>query len=337
MRRALALARKAWGKTTPNPMVGAVVLRDGQCVGAGWHHRAGGPHAEVHALEAAGEKSRGAALVVTLEPCSTHGRTPPCTDAIIRAGISRVIIGCQDPNPKHAGAAAAILEKAGIETVSGVLEPACRQLNEAFFWWIQTRRPFVMLKMAMTLDGRIATAGGQSQWITGPRARQRVQRFRQWADAIMVGGETVVQDNPSLTVRSPAGWWRQPLPCVWSSRPLPETCKLSTGAVAPIVTKPSTTKEWLAFLQDLGRREVTALLLEGGGELAAAALQAGIVNKIAFFIAPKILGGRGSRPVVGGADPASLQEAMAIQDMRVEHLGEDLLITGYCENVYRTD
>ena len=338
MRRALRLARKAWGRTHPNPMVGAVVVRGSDCVGEGWHHAAGEPHAEIHALEAAGSAARRATLYVTLEPCSTRGRTPPCTDAIIRAGVGRVVVGAVDRNPLHLGRAEAMLQREGIEVESGVLAAECERLNEAFFWWIEHRRPFVLVKMGMTLDGRIATAGGESQWITGPAARNRVQRLRQWADAIMVGGYTVERDDPRLTVRRPAKWPKQPLPCVWTSRPLPPTANLCRDAARPpLCGKPETRAEWLEFLRELGSREVLSLLIEGGGELAAAALKAGVVNKIAFFVAPMILGGRGSRPVVGGDDPDHLSQAAKLRDLRVSHVGDDLLITGYCTNVHGTD
>lgn len=338
MRRALTLARRAWGRTSPNPMVGAVVVRDGRLVGEGFHHAAGTPHAEVHALAAAGARAAGGTLYVTLEPCSTHGRTPPCTEAIRRAGIRRLVVGCLDANPRHAGRGCTDLADAGIEVLCGVLEEACHDLNESFFWWIDQRRPFVLLKMAMTLDGRIATAGGESQWITGTAARRRVQRLRQWSDAIMVGGATARADNPSLTVRQPRGWPRQPRRCVWTSRPLPDGLALGAGdGPPPLLAKPVTQAAWLDLLGRLGQEDVTALLLEGGGELAAAALRAGIVNKVAFFVAPKILGGRGSRPVVGGADPGHLTEAMDLERLHVEHVGDDLLITGYCTHVHWTD
>ena len=188
--------------------------------------------------------------------------------------------------------------------------------------------------MAMTLDGRIATAAGQSQWITGPAARRRVQRLRQWCDAILVGGETVRADDPSLTVRSPRGWPRQPLPLVWTSRPLPPASRLAARGAA--TAKPATAAEWVDFLADLGRRDVTALLLEGGGELAASALAARVVNRVAFFVAPKILGGRGSRPVVGGLDPNRLDDAWQVGRLRCERVGEDILLQGICTDVYRT-
>ena len=338
MRRALTLAKRAWGRTSPNPLVGAVIVRAGIPVGEGWHQRAGTAHAEVHALAAAGEQAAGSTLYVTLEPCCTHGRTPPCTAAIRQAGIARVVVGCSDANPRHAGQGLELLRAAGIEVRVGVLEEACRDLNEGFFWWIRQRRPFVLLKMAMTLDGRIATAAGESRWITGPAARRRVQRWRQWADAVMVGGATVLADNPALTVREPAAWPRQPRRCVWSSRELPaDRAVRDDPARPPIVAKPVSQAQWVTFLDDLGQREVTTLLLEGGGELAAAALRAGVVNKVAFVVAPRLLGGRGSRPVVGGADPARLEEAMPLERLHAERVGQDMLVTGYCTHVYRTD
>jgi diaminohydroxyphosphoribosylaminopyrimidine deaminase/5-amino-6-(5-phosphoribosylamino)uracil reductase len=189
MQLAFRQALRGWGRCSPNPLVGAVVTDDrGRIVGRGYHHQAGCPHAEPLALDQAGAAARGGVLYVTLEPCSTWGRTPPCTERAIAAGVRRVVIGCLDANPAHRGAAVAILSEAGIEVTTGVLEQACTRLNEAFFWWIKYRRPFVLLKMAMTLDGRIATSGGQSQWITGPPARRFVQRLRRWADAVMAGG-----------------------------------------------------------------------------------------------------------------------------------------------------
>ena len=327
MRQALELAEAAWGLTSPNPMVGAVVVDEaGNVVGRGYHHGAGLPHAEPNALRDAGENARGATLYVTLEPCCTWGRTPPCTEAVIAAGIRQVVIGCVDTNPKHAGHGIDVLKSHGITVVTGVLEEECRRLNDAFFKWIGTGRPFVMLKMAMTLDGKIATQSGQSQWITGESARAWVQRFRCWADAVMVGGETVRKDNPSLTVRSPLDWPRQPLRFVWTSRPLPPSAKmLSDGGPVPECVKPQTAAEWDEFLAGLGRRQVTALLLEGGGELAGNALQAGIVDRVAFFVAPKILCGRGSRSVTGGENPESLGEALRLENVQTQFFGNDLL------------
>ena len=339
MRRALRQARRGWGRTTPNPLVGAVIVRDGHEVGAGFHRRAGTPHAEAHALAAAGGNARGATLYVTLEPCSTTGRTPPCTDAILEAGVARVVIGCLDPNPNHAGGSVSILSEHGVEADVGVEQEECERLNEAFFCWIQHGRPFVLLKMAMTLDGKIATAGGQSKWITGPKARRHVQRLRQWTDAIMVGAETVRQDDPSLTVRAPRNWWRQPRKLVWTREPSLARHHAIWGEppLPPEFVGPQSRAEWLALLQRLGRQEVTALLVEGGGELAAACLRAGIVDKVAFFVAPKVLGGRDSRPVVGGGTVASLAEALPVRDLTTRRIGNDLLITGYVTDVHRAD
>ncbi len=340
MRRALALARRGWGRTSPNPMVGAVVVRNGEEIGHGWHRVAGGAHAEVDALREAGEGARDAVLYVTLEPCSSTGRTPPCTDAIVKAGIGRVVVGCRDPNPAHAGKGIELLRRQGIEVTAGVEEEKCVRLNEAFFCWIREDRPFVMLKMATTLDGKIAAANGDSKWVTGEKARRRVQRFRQWADAVMVGGETVRVDNPSLTVRSPRNWPRQPRKLVWTDRSEKIGRDLNIFAEAenpPGFCKPETSAGWASFLRDLGRDGITALLLEGGGELAANALACAAVDKIAFFYAPKILGGKTSRPVVGGTDPANLCEAVNVRDVTTEKIGDDILMTGYPVYVHGTD
>jgi len=330
MSEALTLARQAWGRTSPNPMVGAVVVRDGRIVGRGFHPRAGEPHAEVYALRDAGERARGATLYVTLEPCSTFGRTPPCTEAVIAAGIARVVVGALDPNPKHAGKGIEILRRAGIEVLTGVEELACCTLNEAFFKWIVTGRPFVLLKMAMTLDGRIATASGDSQWITGPAARERVQSWRQWADAVMVGGGTVRRDHPGLTVRNVPDWPRQPRRLVVSRTLTPAAATAAMGpGPAPEILAPDSPAAWNDELLRLGREQVTAILVEGGGELAGTLLQAGVVDKLEFHVAPKILGGTHSRPVVGGGDPVKLAEALAVKRLTVEPLGEDFIFSGY--------
>ena len=329
MKEALKEARKGWGLTSPNPMVGAVVVRDGVIVGRGYHHGAGLPHAEPNALADAGGNTVGATLYVTLEPCCTFGRTPPCTEAIKRAGIRRVVVGCMDCNPKHAGRGLAILREAGIDVISGICEKECLELNAAFFWWISTGRPYVRLKMAMTLDGKIATANGDSKWITSDTARCYVQKLRRGSDAVMVGGETVRKDDPELVVREPKGWKRQPARIVWTSKPsLPDGCKLLNGNGGPVeLAKPVTMDEWKAFLNGLGDRGMMSLLMEGGGELAGCALKAGIVNEIDFFIAPKILGGRGSRPVVGWENPLALKESLPLKEWRVRRIGDDLLVT----------
>jgi len=324
MRRACRLAERALGRTTPNPIVGAVIVGRHGILGEGFHTKAGNPHAEVEAIRSAeGKNLAGSTLYVTLEPCSTWGRTPPCTKAILENGISRVVIGCTDPNPRHAGAAAGILREHGVEVECGVEETRCRRMNEAFFKWITVKKPFVILKLAMTLDGRIATESGNSQWITGPTARKRVQKLRQWADAVMVGGETFRKDSPRLTVRDAEGRdIKVPKRFIATSR-LAE-CPENWTCVSL-----KTTREWDDFLLKLGEMPVMSLLLEGGGTLAASALNAGAVDKIEFHYAPKILGGAGSRPAVGGYDPLTLAEAFGIQDMKITRLGPDFAVTGY--------
>ena len=326
---ALELAKKAWGQTSPNPLVGALVVKADKIVGRGYHHCAGEAHAEVNALNDAGENARGADIYVTLEPCSTFGRTPPCTQAIIDAGIKKVFVGSVDSNPEHAGKGLKILEKAGIKTVCGIEKDACDKLNEAFFHWITTGKPFVILKMAMTLDGKIATATGQSKWITGPAAREHVQHLRKWCDAIMVGGETLRQDSPGLIVRATDTVWKQPLKLI-ATRSMNDKDLLkyfpdkSARAISP-----SSPAEWQGLLLELGKENITALLIEGGGELAAEVLNAGIVNKIEFHIAPKILGGKDSRAVVGGKNPLSLDEAKFLRDYKLEIIGDDIIVSGY--------
>ncbi|MCQ2379477.1 MAG: bifunctional diaminohydroxyphosphoribosylaminopyrimidine deaminase/5-amino-6-(5-phosphoribosylamino)uracil reductase RibD [Victivallaceae bacterium] len=331
MQMALDLARHGWGTTAPNPMVGAVIVRNGEVIGRGFHLRAGSPHAEINAINDAREHglpTDGSTLYVTLEPCSTTGRTGPCTEAIIRAEMSRVVIGVLDPNPKHRGAAVELLEKANIKVDVGVMQDDCAKLNKPFFKWITTGKPYVMLKLATTLDGRIATATGKSTWITGPEARSRVQRLRRLAGAIMVGAATARNDRPRLTVREPADWPCQPLRLVASSSMGQEELDdIFPDGNAEIVHADGP-DEWENLLDVLGRRGITALLIEGGGELAASALRAEVVDYVEFHVAPKILGGRGSRPAVGGPDPEVIGDAVKLSDMRVEIVGDDIVISG---------
>jgi len=332
MRKALALAKKGVGRTSPNPAVGAVIVRNGKLAGQGWHRKAGEAHAEIFAIESAGESCSGATLYVTLEPCSTFGRTPPCTDAIIKSGVEKVVVGCLDQNPEHSGRGLEVLKAAGIEVASGILEDKCLSLNEAFFHWIKTGTPFVLLKMAMTLDGKIATASGESKWITGSLARKRVDSLRLWADAVMVGGNTALKDRPSLKVRT--GNYRKDPRRIIATSSLTATrlCKILPPGSEPEVVGARTNDEWLAFMKQLGAENVTALLVEGGGELAASLLNAGIVNKVEFHLAPKILGGRNSIPVVGGANPASLDSALKLAGLEVRQAGEDFIFSGYPQN-----
>ncbi|MGL4854548.1 MAG: bifunctional diaminohydroxyphosphoribosylaminopyrimidine deaminase/5-amino-6-(5-phosphoribosylamino)uracil reductase RibD [Lentisphaeria bacterium] len=324
MARALELANLGWGMTSPNPMVGAVIVHDNTIISEGYHQLAGLAHAEVDAISKAAF-TKNCDLYVTLEPCSSFGKTPPCTQAIIEAGFKRVFIGCLDPNPKHAGKGVEILQQANIEVVVGVLEAQCHELNRHFFHWVTTKKPYVILKMAMTIDGKIATKSGKSQWITSPASRSYVQKLRRFADAIMVGGETVRVDNPSLTVREPENWERQPLKIVATRDKLDHTLKIF-DLEPPMVV--ALGESWESFLLELGSKNITCLLIEGGGELAALALEAKVVNQVYFMIAPMVLGGRESRSVVGGKSPDSLSDAIKISNPHCEQIGVDFIISG---------
>jgi diaminohydroxyphosphoribosylaminopyrimidine deaminase/5-amino-6-(5-phosphoribosylamino)uracil reductase len=355
MRLAMRLARRGFGRTSPNPMVGAVLVRDGAVIGQGWHRRAGGPHAEIEALAGA-IKNGGAAggtLFVTLEPCCTHGRTPPCTDAIIAAGIQRVVVAARDANPAHAGRGFKILERAGIAVSTGLLTAEAALMNESFNHWIVNRRPFVTVKAAMSLDGKIATITGESKWITGEKARAFGMKLRTGADAILAGINTILRDDPSLTVRRP-GWAgkrlrriildaraRTPLGArVVSDAEAASTIVVVTRAAPAgrvealrkkvrVLTAPRAgggiNLRWL--LDRLGREDVTALLVEGGGETNASFLEQGLAQRVAFFYAPLVLGGRGAPKAVAGAGAARLQEALRLRDAVWRRLGPDLVLT----------
>ena len=325
MQRALSLAERARGFTAPNPVVGAVIVKNGKIIGEGWHHGAGQPHAEVEAIRSAGKRSlKGADIYVTLEPCCTTGRTPPCTSAIINAGISRVFAGCTDSNGKHAGKGFEILRAAGISVETGILEEKCLQANRAFFYHITNHKPFVILKMASTLDGKTATVTGNSQWITSAQARKRVQFLRKNSDAILVGAETYRLDKPSLTVRTPAGRVLR-TPLRFTATAHPERLEQRDGWEFVNLPTPGA---WETFLQELGNRGVMQLLIEGGGALAASALAAKAVNEIEFHYAPKILGGAGSRTVCDGMNPETLSEAIPVENMKITRCGVDFIVTG---------
>ena len=328
-------AEKGFGQTSPNPLVGAIAVGNSKVLSSGYHHRAGSGHAEVNCLQDNIDYSN-ATLYVTLEPCSTHGRTPPCTEKIIQSGITNVIIGNLDPNPAHAGKAISILQKAGISVTHNVLKEKCWKINLPFYKWIQTGTPFVHLKMAMTLDGKIATENGHSKWITGPEAREEVQKMRQRCDAIMVGGETIRQDNSSLTVqRNP---WTQPQRYIWSSQQnWDQNLKVfqDEDHKKARLCKPINALSWEKLLKEMGSNETTCLLLEGGGELAANALNAGVVDQVSFFIAPKILTGKNSRPVTAGPSPTSLNEALNLQNIQTKNFGNDILIEGYLSDIWQ--
>jgi len=354
MRRALELALGGRGHTSPNPLVGAVLVRDGVVVGEGYHAQLGGPHAEVAALDAAGERARGATLYVTLEPCCHTGRTPPCTEAILRAGVSKVIAAVQDPNPAVRGQGLARLREAGLAVEVGPCEAEARALNAAFFTWVTKGRPLGILKAAMSLDGKIATRTGEARWITGEPARRRAHEMRAESDAILIGAETALRDDAMLTAREVSAP-RQPLRVVVDSRArLPLSRRLvRTAHEFPtlVATTPQAPGDRVAALQaagvevlvldgpaprvDLGalagalaKRNVTSLLIEGGGTLHAGALEAGIVDRVAIFVAPIFLGGREAVPVLGGLGAATLGEAWRLSDVAVERVGEDWLFTG---------
>lgn len=354
MRRALALARRAQGNTRPNPMVGAVLVRMGRILGEGWHHRAGQPHAEIEALRAAarlGHPTKEATLYVTLEPCCTQGRTPPCTDAIIAAGIRRVVVAATDPNPAHAGHGFDILRAAGIRVEHGLLAGPATALNAGFNHWIVHRTPLITLKAAFTLDGRIATSTGESKWITSPDSRARVMRLRAAHDAILVGIETVLADDPALTIRKGARE-RSPIRLVLDSRgrtPLTARVLTDPHAASTILVAKSSAPErrikalrkkatvWLdpkpgpridlAWLVDeLGRHPVTSVLIEGGGEVHAGFLEARLAHRTAFFYGPKVVGGANAPRGVAGAGFQSLESAPRLTGLRHRRFGDDLFV-----------
>jgi diaminohydroxyphosphoribosylaminopyrimidine deaminase/5-amino-6-(5-phosphoribosylamino)uracil reductase len=356
MRLALRLALKGQGKTSPNPMVGSVIVsRSGEVLARGYHEKAGLPHAEIlalSALKAAGKKAKGKTLYITLEPCVHFGRTPPCIDSIIEAGIKRVVIGAKDPNPLVAGKGIRKLRRNGIEVTANVLSKQCVSLNEGYNKFITTALPLVTLKLASTLDGRIATNSGESKWITGAKSRRLVHEMRAKADAVMVGSGTVIKDDPVLNVRGVKGSV-DPVRVVLDTRlKTPLNSKLfnggapviiycsgrsdkkrqealrALGATVAIVTE---TKEGLSLkrvLRDLARCGVTSVMIEGGARLAASALKAKLVDKIKIFYAPKLLGGD-ALSMLGALNVAKLKNAHELKEMRVRLIGGDILIEGY--------
>ena len=347
-------------------MAGAVIVQGSRVVGEGYHRRAGGPHAEVVALRSAGTRAHGATLYVNLEPCChTHKRTPPCVPAIKSGGLRRVVISMRDPNPQVNGRGIRSLSNAGIDVVVGCLRNKAERLNETYCYRMRTGRPFVVLKAAMTLDGKIATAGGASQWITGQAARQHVHRVRSHMDAIMVGIETVLRDDPQLTVRLPVQssnrpGLRQPMRVILDSRlRLPLTARVLGQAgqaslvVATTAKAPRHRVERLrslgvtvlvlpaqngrvslgACLARLGRMGINSLLIEGGSELNATALRSGLVNRVALYIAPRLLGGHDAMGVIGGRSPRNLAGAIPLTDVRIQRIGDDIFIEGTCLSV----
>jgi diaminohydroxyphosphoribosylaminopyrimidine deaminase/5-amino-6-(5-phosphoribosylamino)uracil reductase len=359
MKVAIAQARKAVGKVSPNPMVGAVVVKKGEILGRGYHHQAGSPHAEINALRKAGKKTKNADLYVNLEPCCHYGRTPPCVNAIIDSGVKKVIIGIRDPNPLVSGKGISRLNAAGIITHVGVLEEECTALNEIYIKYITKKIPFTILKIAATLDGRIATRSGDSRGITGQQSLRVVHALRSQSDAIMAGIGTVQADNPLLTTRLHGKRGKDPIRVIVdSSLKVSPRAKVfnphSQAGVIIATTKNASERKkkqldkagakvltidsengrvgLKKLMIALGKLEISSLLIEGGTRLATAALEDGIVDKIVFFYAPKILGGRLAPGITAGEGVEYINRALKVSDLKVRRCGEDILVEGYIRN-----
>ncbi|HJG04182.1 MAG TPA: bifunctional diaminohydroxyphosphoribosylaminopyrimidine deaminase/5-amino-6-(5-phosphoribosylamino)uracil reductase RibD [Megamonas funiformis] len=353
MRLAMQLAGNAIGRTSPNPLVGAVIVKDNRVVGCGWHRKAGTPHAEVHALNQAGELAQGADVYVTLEPCAHYGKTPPCAKALVEAKVKNVYGGLLDVNPKVAGKGFKILEDAGIHVEYGFLQDELRKQNEVFFKWIEHKKPFVVLKAAMTLDGKIATATGQSKWITNETSRAYGYKLRDIYDGIMVGINTVIEDNPMLTARVDGG--KNPIRIVVDSSlkiDINANVVQDKSAKTIIATTDKADKDKILKLQAqdvdvivvdkdendkvdieklldiLGQKNICSILVEGGATLSGSFVAKKLVDKVYFFIAPKIIGGKEAKTPVAGTGILNLQEALALKDIQIEKIEEDILIIG---------
>lgn len=354
MQEALCLARHGMGTVSPNPMVGAIIVKDNAVVGKGYHKRAGTEHAEILALREAGDLAQGATLYVTLEPCAHYGRTPPCVGAIIRSGITRVVVAMEDPNPKVAGKGVSTLLSANLEVRVGVLEEEARMLNEVYVKSVMAGLPFVVLKYAMTMDGKIATYVGDSKWVTEEPARKLVHQLRNTYDAVVVGVGTVLADNPRLTVRGLRDASRNPVRVIIDSylrTPLDAKVLSEPGKVIIATTKGvplqrieefedrgveilavgeySNRVDLLVLAQELIKRDITSLLLECGGSLSASFLESGLVDKVLCFIAPKIIGGEGAITPVEGRGIRLMRDCLALQNTSVCKIGQDVLIEGY--------
>lgn len=353
MRLAMQLAGNAIGRTSPNPLVGAVIVKDNRVVGCGWHRKAGTPHAEVHALNQAGELAQGADVYVTLEPCAHYGKTPPCAKALVEAKVKNVYGGLLDVNPKVAGKGFKILEDAGIHVEYGFLQDELRKQNEVFFKWIEHKKPFIVLKAAMTLDGKIATVTGQSKWITNETSRAYGYKLRDIYDGIMVGINTVIEDNPMLTARVDGG--KNPIRIVVDSSlriDINANVVQDKSAKTIIATTDKADKDKILKLQAqdvdvivvdkdkndkvdieklldiLGQQNICSILVEGGATLSGSFVAKKLVDKVYFFIAPKIVGGKEAKTPVAGTGILNLQEALALKDIQIEKLEEDILIIG---------
>jgi diaminohydroxyphosphoribosylaminopyrimidine deaminase / 5-amino-6-(5-phosphoribosylamino)uracil reductase len=353
MQRCLTLAKQAWGKTAPNPLVGAVIVKDGEIIGEGFHPGAGQPHAEVFALRAAGDRAQGATLYVSLEPCNHYGRTPPCSEAVVAAGIAKVFVGMVDPNPLVSGGGIKTLETAGIEVVVGVETAACEELNEGFVQRILHHRPLGILKYAMTLDGKIATDSGHSTWVSSETSRQYVHHLRAGCDAIIIGSNTLRQDNPHLTSHQAGA--HNPLRVVMTHQlDVPTDAILWDINVAPtlVITQTGANPEMQGRLRDRGvqvleldtlapklvmqhlyDRGFLSVLWECGGTLAASAIADGAIQKVLAFIAPKIVGGNIAFAPVGDLGIRSMNEALELERVTWQQIGNDCLVKGYFKSV----
>jgi diaminohydroxyphosphoribosylaminopyrimidine deaminase / 5-amino-6-(5-phosphoribosylamino)uracil reductase len=328
MKAALREAAKGAGHTSPNPAVGAVIVRDGKIIGRGWHRRAGEPHAEIEAIRALRKPdiARGATMYVTLEPCSTHGRTPPCCDAIAGHGFARVVVGAIDPNPKHAGRGLSLLRRAGIEVTTGVVEAECTSLNRAFNKWIVKGMPWVIAKAGMSLDGRLTRPPDEGQWITNERSRADAMKLRAQVDAILVGAETIRQDNPQLTIRGVRGFQdKQPWRVVLTrSNRLPRKARIFTDEYRSrtLIYRDRSLRE---VLKDLGRKGMTSVLIEGGGTVLGEAFDRRLVDEVHFYIAPLLCGGP---DVIAGQGVGATEESILLLQPQYERLGDDILVAG---------
>jgi diaminohydroxyphosphoribosylaminopyrimidine deaminase / 5-amino-6-(5-phosphoribosylamino)uracil reductase len=348
MERALALAAQGRGRTSPNPMVGCVAVRDGAVLGEGFHAYAGGPHAEVNALSEAGDLSD-ATVYLTLEPCAHHGKTPPCVDLLLEKKPQRLVVAMEDPNPLVSGRSIRMLREQGIEVDVGLLEDRARQLNEVFVKYITTGLPFVIAKCGMSLDGKIATRTGDSKWVTGEAARLRVHELRNEVDAILVGSRTVMLDDPSLTTRLPEALGSDPVRVILDAQEYLDKGRKIFEMESDAPTWIAATEErdypgaddvirvpqgpggvdMAALMKELGKREIASVLIEGGGTTHASAFEAGVVDKVMFFVAPKIIGGREAISAVEGIGADRMSEAVKLENMEAEAVGEDLLIQAY--------
>jgi diaminohydroxyphosphoribosylaminopyrimidine deaminase / 5-amino-6-(5-phosphoribosylamino)uracil reductase len=355
MRRVFRLAEKGRGRTSPNPMVGAILVKDGKMAGEGYHAKAGEAHAEVIALQQAREEARGAVLYLNLEPCMHYGKTPPCAPQVIESGVKRVVIGMEDPNPLIKGKGIEMLRRAGLDVEVGILEKECQRLNEAFCKYILKKEPFVILKVAATLDGKLATRNGDSKWISGEASRRFVHKLRDQVDGVLVGIGTILKDDPQLTARIKGG--KNPYRIVLDSRlKIPEEAKVigTSPSKAIIATTEFAPKDKIEKLEKrgvrvlildsqegkinlksclfkLGEIGMTSLLVEGGSQINGSFLDEGLIDKLLLFLSPKLIGDHQALGIFGGRGVSSLEEAVALKEMKTRRVGEDILLEGYLE------